>query len=395
MKIGIVTPAFYPYPGGVTEHVYHTYVELRRLGHEVRIITTSFGPGGSPCEEHVIRIGRAFSVPANGSICPVAVDLRMSNQLRRIFRDEGFDVLHLHEPLMPALCLAALSQADMPAVGTFHASNERSLGYKLFRPLLERYAQKLSRRIAVSNAARRTAAAHFDGDYEIIPNGVDIERFSSAEPIKELGEGAFNILFVGRMEPRKGAKHLLRAMPRICDEVPNCRLVAVGGGPLATHYENYVPESCQGRVEFPGFVSNEMLARYYATADVFCSPATGGESFGIVLLEAMASRSAIVASNITGYNDVVDNGRTGLLVAPSSPDAIADAIIRLARDRELRMRIVDTARREVERFAWECVTKDILRVYEAAVTGGSRNDTPGAASDNSGGKVGKQEKVVA
>ncbi len=387
MKIGIVTPAFYPYPGGVTEHVYHTYLELGRLGHDVKIITTSFGPGGSPCEHDVIRIGRAFSVPANGSICPVAVDLRMSNQFRTVFRDESFDVVHLHEPLMPALCLAALSQVDMPAVGTFHASNDRSLGYKLFRPLLDRYVQKLTRRIAVSNAARDTAIRHFDGEYEIVPNGVDVGRFSSAEPIEELRDGSLNILFVGRMEPRKGAKHLLRAMPRICEEIPGCRLVVVGGGPLASHYGKYVPESCSGRIMFTGHVSNEMLARHYATADVFCSPATGGESFGIVLLEAMASSSAIVASNITGYNDVVDDGRTGILVAPASPEAIASAVIRVAREPELKARIVGAARAEVERYAWDRVTKDILRVYEDAI-GGTSGDHPAG-----GGRVNRKERI--
>ncbi len=393
MKIGIVTPAFYPYPGGVTEHVYHTYLELERLGHDVKVVTTSFGPGGSPCEHDVIRIGRAFSVPANGSICPVAVDLRMSNQFRTVFRDESFDVVHLHEPLMPALCLAALSQVDMPAVGTFHASNDRSLGYKIFRPLLDRYVQKLTRRIAVSKAARNTASRHFDGDYEIVPNGVDVGRFSSAEPIEELRDGSFNILFVGRMEPRKGAKHLLRAMPRICEEIPGCRLVVVGGGPLASHYGNYVPESCRGRVMFTGHVSSEMLARHYATADVFCSPATGGESFGIVLLEAMASNSAIVASNITGYNDVVDDGRTGILVAPASPDAIADAVIRIAREPELRTRIVGAARAEVERYAWDRVTRDILRVYEAAIAGASEDHRGGGGRANRKQRIGEKETV--
>jgi len=394
MKIGIVTPAFYPYPGGVTEHVYHTYLELGRLGHDVKVITTSFGPGGSPCEDDVIRIGRAFSVPANGSICPVAVDIRMAARLRRVFHNEAFDVLHLHEPLMPALCLAALSQADVPTVGTFHASNDDSVGYRIFRPLLDRYVRKLTRRIAVSNAARRTASIHFGGEYEIVPNGVDVTRFATAKPIPELRDGSFNILFVGRMEPRKGAKHLLRAMPAMCEAIPDCRLVVVGGGPLASHYGSYVPDSCRGRIEFTGFVSNEMLARHYATADVFCSPATGGESFGIVLLEAMASGSAIVASNIAGYNDVVDSGRTGILVAPGSPDAISEAVIRLERDPETRARIVKDARDEVERYAWERVTRDILRVYEAAIGASPSGDGGGSTEGDRKEKAGAKETIT-
>jgi len=366
VKIGIVTPAFHPYPGGVTEHVYNTYRELCCLGHDVRVVTTSFGDGGSPCEEHVIRIGRAISVPANGSICPVAVDLKMASQLRGVFDAERFDILHLHEPLMPTLCLTALGQADVPIVGTFHASNERSLGYRVFRPLLDHYVRRINRRIAVSSAAMETATRHFPGEYTIVPNGVDIERFGSATPLSEFDDGGFNILFVGRMEPRKGAKFLLKAMPAILDAVPNARLVVIGGGPLANYYGSHVSDLCRGRVIFTGFISGDLLARHYASADVFCSPATGGESFGIVLLEAMAARAAIVASDIAGYRDVVDDGQTSVLVTPGSSESIANAVIRLARDSDLRNGLVARASETVKRYAWPKVTQEILSEYDAA-----------------------------
>ncbi len=367
MKIGIVTPAFHPYPGGVTEHVYHTYRELCRLGHDVRIVTTNFGDGGSPCEDHVIRIGRAISVPANGSICPVAVDLKMARQLKGVFDAERFDILHLHEPLMPTLCLTALGQADVPVVGTFHASNDRSLGYRVFRPLPDHYVRRLSRRIAVSSAARQTASRYFPGEYSIVPNGVDVERFRSAVPLSELEDGGFNILFVGRMEPRKGAKFLLKAMPAILDAVPNARLVVVGGGPLASYYGSHVSDLCRDHIVFTGFISGDLLARHYATADVFCSPATGGESFGIVLLEAMAAGAAIVASSISGYRDVVKDGQTGVLVAPGSPESIANAVIRLARRPDLRDGLVARASETVKRYAWPRVTQEILSEYYAAL----------------------------
>lgn len=369
MKIGIVTPTYHPYPGGVPEHVYNSCVELGRLGHDVRVVTTNFGPGEAPNEEQVIRIGRSVPVPANGSICPVAVDVRMRGKVRRMLLTERFDVLHLHEPLMPSLCLTVLAEAEVPVVGTFHANNDGALGYRLFRPLLENRLRKLDARIAVSPAAVRTVARHFGGDYTVIPNGVDIERFSTRAPSRAGGD--FNILFVGRLEPRKGAKYLLRAMPRILSEVPRARLVVVGSGPMSGYYRSHLPDGVQDRVVFAGRVSGEELARHYAEADVFCSPATGGESFGIVLIEAMAAGAAVVASDIAGYRDVVKDGTTGLLVRRGDPDSIAEAIVRLAHDDGLKKRLVESARSDVRQYSWTRVTRQILDVYESVVNGGA------------------------
>lgn len=371
MKIGIVTATYHPYPGGVPEHVYHTCVELGRLGHDVRVVTTHFGSGRAPNEEQVIRIGRSVPVPVNGSICPVAIDVRMKAKVRRMLMAERFDVLHLHEPLVPTLCLAVLAEAEVPVVGTFHANNEGALGYRLFRSFLGNYFDKLDAKIAVSAAAVRTVAGHFGGDYTVIPNGVDIDRFSTATPVPPRGDGVFNILFVGRLEPRKGAKFLFRAMPRILREVPEARLVVVGSGPLSGYYRSHLPDGMEDRVAFAGRVSGEALASHYAGADVFCSPAMGGESFGIVLIEAMAAGAAVVASDIAGYRDVVKNGATGLLVRRGDPDSIAAAIVRLARDGELRQRLIESARSEVRQYSWDRVTGRILDVYESVLDGGA------------------------
>jgi phosphatidylinositol alpha-mannosyltransferase len=368
VKIGIVTPNYYPYPGGVTEHVHHTYLELRRLGHDVRVVTTSFGDGETPDEHDTIRVGRSFTVPANGSMCPVAVAPGMVASLKTVFDEEAFDLIHVHEPFMPMLCLSALRAADVPVVGTFHASNESSIGYRLFRGALEPYAAKLTKRIAVSNAARETVARHLGGSYEIVPNGVDVERFASAEPIPELSDGRVNVLFVGRMEPRKGAKYLLAALPAIRAALPDSRVVFVGGGPLSWYYRSHVPRSCRDYVRFEGRVSAEALPRYFKSADVYCSPATGGESFGIVLLEAMAAGAAIVASNIGGYRDVVSHEETGVLVPPREPSALADAVVRVGRDAALRGALVEAAGRAVERYSWGRVTREILEVYERALS---------------------------
>lgn len=372
MRIGIVTPVFHPYPGGVPEHVYHEYLELRRRGHYVKVVTTRFGPGESPVEEDVIRIGRTVSFPANGSMCPVAFHPALRSRLRETFERERFEVLHLHEPLMPFLCLSTLDVARVPIVGTFHASNESGFGYRMFGPVLGQRFARLDRRICVSKAARDTVLPHFGGTYDLIPNGVDVKRFSSAEPLEESQDGSFNILFVGRMEPRKGAKHLLTAMPEILRRVPSARLTVVGSGPLTGHYRSYLSESCADRVRFEGRVSGEMLARHFATADVYCSPAIGGESFGIVLLEAMAAGAAIVASEIPGYRDVVEQGKTGILVKPRSPKAIAEAVATLHADPALARRLVEGASEAVRRYAWEHVTDEILGVLQEARESGPR-----------------------
>jgi phosphatidylinositol alpha-mannosyltransferase len=382
VKIGIVTPNYYPYPGGVTEHVHHTCLELKRLGHEVRVITSRFGKGETPDEEDVIRVGRSITVPANGSLSPLPLGSRLGARLARVFARERFDVLHVHEPLMPMLCLAAVRAARAPVVGTFHSNREKPVGYRVFHRAFEPYAAKLAKRIAVSTAARDTIQGPLGGTYEIIPNGVDVGRFSTAAPIPELLDGKLNILFVGRMDPRKGAKHLLRALPAIRSELPVSRVTFVGGGPLSWYYRSYVPRSCGDYALFEGRVSAGMLPRYYATADIYCSPATRGESFGIVLLEAMAAGAATVASDIPGYRDVVTHGETGILVAPGRPSAIADAIVRLGRDENLRASLVANGRRAVERYSWDTITREILAVYEEAVSGersgrSVRGDEPG------------------
>lgn len=369
MKVGIVTPTYYPYPGGVTEHVYHVRRGLEKLGHDVRVITTSFGRQDGHHDDGVFRIGRSVPIPANGSLCPVAIDLRMASRVRGVLARERFDVLHIHEPFMPALCLSVLREADAPVVGTFHASNDSPIGYRVFRPLLSLYAEKLSARIAVSEVARRTVESQFPGHYRVIPNGVDIGRFASAPPIGELRDGRLNVLFVGRFEPRKGLKFLFRALPEIIDSVPNVRVVVVGGGPFARYYRGFVPHSCRHAVHFAGFVSCEMLARHFASADIFCSPALGGESFGIVLLEAMAAGVPIVASDIPGYRTVVRDRETALLVPRGSSESLARGVVTLARDVELRHRLADTARRAVERYSWETVTGEIVQVYEEVLSG--------------------------
>lgn len=366
MRIGIVTPTYLPYRGGVGEHVRHVADELRAAGHAVKIVTTHFGRSDEPDGPDVIRIGRAVLVPANGSMCPVALDPAMRRRMRRVLTEERFDVLHVHEPFLPMLPLAAVAESSCPVVATFHASNESPFGYRVFHRQLSNYAGRISERIAVSRAALSTVRPYFQGPYEIVPNGVDVARFASAEPF-EKAPGEFRILFVGRLERRKGLEHLLSAMPDILRHVPQARLVVVGGGPLAGYYRSKVPAAAASRVEFTGFVSREDLPRHYRTADVYCSPAVGGESFGIVLLEAMAAGAPVIASDIPGYRDVVTDGVTGLLVRKGSSKVLTGAVMSIAGDREMGRRLAAAAWEEVGRYDWSSVTERILAVYRRAL----------------------------
>ena len=364
MKIGIVSSNFYPEPGGISEHVYHLYVELRKLGYEVKIITASFGGDNYRSEEDVIRIGRAIPVISNGSISNFTFAPRLSRSVRRILREEQFDILHIHNPLTPTLGLFALKHSRCINIGTFHTYKKSSIGYFLFRPHLRRYARKLHGRIVVSVSAEEFIGRYFPGDYRVIPNGVDINRFRpDGRKLAKFDDGRFNILFVGRLEPRKGLKYLFRAFPLIKKEVPNSRLIVVGNGLLEAYYRKFVPNSFWDDIAFEGFVPGEDLPCYYSSCDVCCFPGTKGESFGIVLLEAMASGKPIVASDIKGYRNVVRDGREGFLVEPKNPRKIAAAVVGLLKNRSLRETMGKLGRRKAENYSWPRVTAQVVNLY--------------------------------
>ncbi|HER43007.1 MAG TPA: glycosyltransferase family 1 protein, partial [Candidatus Eisenbacteria bacterium] len=301
MKIGIVTQSYYPKPGGVTEVVHHTAAELRRSGHDVTIITTRYGPGRRK-EPGVIRIGRNVLFPANGAWTNVTAGWRLRHQLEEIFRRERFDIIQTHCPLVPTLPALTLLADRQGArlVGTFHAAAESNFLYALLRPLVEWGAANLDHRIAVSEPCRDFNAKYFPGDYEIIPNGIDTDRFHPGiPPIEGLRDGKLNILFVGRMDRRKGLPHLFRALPLIQRHIPRLvRLILVGEGNMRRRVMPRPISLGGAEITAVGRVDAGLLPRYYASADIFCAPATGRESFGIVLLEAMATGVPIVASDI-------------------------------------------------------------------------------------------------
>lgn len=373
MKIGIVTQSYYPRPGGVTEVVHHTARELRRLGHDVRIVTTHYR-GPEPPEPGVVRIGRNVLVPMNGAWVNMTVGADLPGELRRIFARERFDVIHTHCPLVPTLPLLTIGAVDdgQRLVGTFHAAAERNLAYAILRGPLARRAARLDARMAVSEAARAFVSKYFPGEYEIVPNGIDCGRFRpDLEPIARLRDGRFNILFVGRLDRRKGLTYLCRAVPRVARELGGAvRLVIVSDRGVRRFLCPSPIDRRGAEILWTGPVTGEELPRYYATADVFCSPATGQESFGIVLLEAMATGTAVVASDIPGYRTVVEHGRNGVLVPPRDVDALARALVGSARDGERRSRLAAEGRRTAERYDWPIVARRLEEIYRRVAGAG-------------------------
>jgi phosphatidylinositol alpha-mannosyltransferase len=362
MKVGLVSPYVYPLPGGVTEHVRHLYENLRKRGHDVRIITSSHGLQRSS-EGDIIRIGKGFSMPANGSMGTITLSPRFLSQVRDVLEEERFDLLHFHEPFVPFLSPIVLRLSTSVNIATFHAYGGFSPAYEFGSRVLGGYAERLHGRIAVSAAARHFIDRFFPGDYKVIPNGVDVDRFRRAVPIARWQDGTSNILFVGRHEPRKGLIELLKAFRILRSTGCECRLLVVGSGPQEREARRYVLTRRLRGVEFLGRVSDDEKAQLYKTADVYVSPATGRESFGIVLLEAMAAGTAIVCSDIHGYKGVVRRGREGLLVPPRKPKALAEAIGTLVADPELRLRMGKEGEARAAEFSWERVTAKVDDYY--------------------------------
>ncbi len=362
MKIGLVCPYIYPEAGGVAQHVRHLYENLRLSGHDVRIITASHGPQRSS-EGDILRIGVGFSMPLNGSIGTLTFSPRYVGQVRDLLARERFDILHLHEPFVPFLSLFLLRESRSVNIATFHAYAGFSPSYEIGSRVMKDHAAKLHGRIAVSAAARHFIDRFFPGDYKVIPNGVDIPRFEGAVPIARWQDGTPNVLFVGRHEPRKGLLDLLKAHRILRKSGYDERLLVVGSGPQEREARRYVATRGLQAVEFLGRVSDAEKAQLFRTADIYVAPATGRESFGIVLLEAMAAGAPIVASDIHGYKGVVRRGREGLLVPPRDPDELAAAIARLLDDPDLRREMGSAGRARAEAFSWPSVTAKVEDYY--------------------------------
>jgi phosphatidyl-myo-inositol alpha-mannosyltransferase len=373
MKVGIVVPYSWSFWGGVPEHADHQARALAKLGVDTRTVIGHDPPGRltkylhpregrhEPPPAHVIPVGRSVIVPANGALPNIVLSPSAIFRIKRVLERERFDVLHVHEPMTPAIGVAALSFARVPLVATFHASGELAW-MKLATPVWGFLAERLDHRIAVSPDAATTVQKYLPGEYEVIPNGVAMPEV--ADP----GERENRIVFVGRHEPRKGLQVLLRAWPEIRRQT-GARLRVVGADPLQVRLlltRHRIPDE---GIDALGFVSERERTDELLKAKAFVAPSLGGESFGMVLTEAFACATPVVASDIPGYRDVM-TAETGVLVPPDDPRGLARAIVSLLADEPRRLRLGAGARRRARAYSWDDIGRRLLAIYEL-VTGES------------------------
>ncbi|HET6439922.1 MAG TPA: glycosyltransferase family 4 protein [Anaeromyxobacter sp.] len=364
MRIGVVTEYYYPSIGGIQEHVHHFARDARRLGHTVKIVTSTMPDVEVPPEpsRDVIRIGSSVPVYLNGGFGRVTIGAGLSRAMRQVLARERFDVVHVHAPLTPVLPLLAIHHATGPVVGTFHTHFRPNLLFRLMHTRLQRYLDRLDAAVAVSHACLTAFQGSLQARFRIIPNGVDAEWFGQGRRLRRFDDGRFNLLYVGRVEPRNGLDRLIQAFIRVRREI-DARLLVLGDGPLLPRYQALVPRKLSRDVVFAGRVLEER-PDWYASADVFCAPARIA-SFGVTLLEAMAAGRPVLAADIDGFREVLEHGREGERVPPDDPEAWARAIVRLAGDPERATRYGERGRVTAQRHAWPSITREILGLYRS------------------------------
>jgi phosphatidylinositol alpha-mannosyltransferase len=360
LRIGICAPYDLGRDGGVNSHIRAQARALRNRGHDVLIVGASSGPLG----EGEWSLGGCVSIVVGGTETGFGLDPRARWRVRELFRSQRFDVLHMHEPLMPLAPWFVLRQSPAPVIATFHTHREQGhQWYPRYRWILAPLMRRVRVRLAVSEAARRTVARHFPGCYDIVPNGIDVDRFQRpAERPPEMRDSGPYVLFVGRLEPRKGVDCLVRAMAIVQQRIPAARLVIVGDGPDRRAIEA-VARDAGVRIAFIGRVQDEELPSYYGAADVVCAPALGGESFGIVLLEAMAARRPIVATRIEGYVELLAGAGSSLLVDPGEPGPLADAIVTLLGDPDLCRSLGARGSAFARNYDWGAIAHRLEAIY--------------------------------
>ena len=371
MRVGLVCPYAWDVPGGVMAHVRDLAETLIELGHEVSVLAPT-EEDDAELPDYVVDGGRAVAVPYNGSVARLSFGVKATNNVRRWVRGGEFDVLHIHEPLAPSLSVLACWVARGPIVATWHSSYPRSrvliAGYYLAQTAME----KVTARIAVSEDARRTLVDHLGGDAVLIPNGVFVRRFADATPLAEWPRDGRTLMFLGRIdESRKGLPVLMSALPLILEQVPDVRLLIAGPGDIDDATRELPPE-VREQVTFLGMVSDAQKVQALHSADVYVAPNTGGESFGIVLLEAMASRTAVLASDLPAFERVLDSGRAGVLFRTEDAQDLADRAVTLLTDPDYRARIAAAGRGRADVYDWDRVARQVLAVYESVTITGEK-----------------------
>jgi phosphatidylinositol alpha-mannosyltransferase len=373
LKIALVSPYDYSFPGGVVQHISHLAHYYQQWGHQVKIIAPCLKEGTQYFEEEVYSIGRPFPLSYGGTVARLPLSPWLPAQVRHVLHKEKFDVIHLHEPFLPMLCLSILMQSRALNVGTFHAYYAGAKSYDTVKPLFKKFLTRLDGKIVVSQPLFNFLNKYAPSNYRIIPNGIDIERFTLEGPVKkEYLDGKVNILFVGRLEKRKGLEYLIQACGLLNKKFSNFRLIVVGPGTrLRGGYRRLAKELELENVEFVGFASGDELPMYYRTADIFCAPATKGESFGIVLLEAMACGKPVIASDIDGYASVMHHTEDGILVPPKDAQGLSDALLWLVENRSLREKMGQKGRANAEKYSWPNISQRVLDFYREIENGSS------------------------
>jgi len=369
MRIGMVCPYSFDVPGGVQSHILQLAEVMRERGHFVSVLAPSSPHVTLP--DYVVSGGKAVPIPYNGSVARLRFGPATHRMVKRWLAAGDFDVLHLHEPNAPSLSLLALMIAEGPIVATFHTSTTKSLGLSMFQGILRPWNEKIMGRIAVSDLARRWQIEALGSDAVQIPNGVDVASYACAPLLPGYPRPGKTVLFLGRFdEPRKGMAVLLAALPALVERFSEIEVLIVGRGD-----EDELREQAgdlAGHLRFLGQVDDATKASALRSADVYCAPNTGGESFGIVLVEAMAAGTPVVASNLDAFRRVLDDGAAGLLVPIENPGALAEALVTVLTNDTLRASNVAAASEAVRQYDWQVVADDIMMVYETVAGSGAR-----------------------
>lgn len=374
LNIGIVCPYGWDAPGGVQAHIADLRQYLVNKGHSVSVLAPTADEDALP--DWVVSAGKPLSIPYNGAVARVLFGPVAFAKVKQWISDNEFDLLHLHEPAIPSISLLACWAAEGPMVGTFHASAKKQKASFAIVPILEPVIEKLTARIAVSEAARETLIAHLETDAVVIPNGIYAAKMAGKVRREWSGE---TLGFMGRFnEPRKGLKVLIDALPIISRFLPNIKVLVAGPGEPEEFLKEIDPQ-LRTRIQFLGKLSEEEKADFMSSVGAYVGPNTGGESFGIILAEALAGGAAVVASDIPAFAAVLQDGKYGKLFKSEDSTDLAKVIIELFRNIESRDALARAGQQYAQKFDWDVVANDIFEVYEMAVVG---NGKVGLVADN-------------
>lgn len=364
-RIGIVCPYGWDTPGGVQSHVGDLAEYLIAQGHYVSVLAPVINEEGIP--DYVTSAGRPISIPYNGAVARILFGPLAFARVKQWIAGGNFDLLHLHEPAIPSISLLACWASEGPLVGTFHAASTKQKIAFAITPFIEPVIEKLTARIAVSEAARETLQIHLDTDAVVVPNGIYVKKFSDAHSDPRWTGNTIG--FIGRFEEsRKGLSVLIKALPAILEKIPDVRVIVAGPGNPATVLEEMEPHLRQ-RFTFLGRISDEDKANFMSSVAIYVAPNTGGESFGIILAEALAGGASVLASDIPAFDSLLGHGKYGSLFQSEDSEDLAKRAIELFNNPELRRTIARAGREYAQSFDWDVVAERIYDVYEMAMVG--------------------------